>query len=282
MNGACEARYSSRRSHAATQWRGLWLLLLLPCAARGAYTGFGSWGDWDSSPTNYTQVTYTKPASAEVSQPTIAEDYRRWAGTIASAMLLRGSNDQAAGERELASLQSITNKMLADWEAGTLPPQVAKLLATEAKGGAASGKVFARTASDVERGVANTLKTVLLALAKDGAVGEPGGAAALSVAAYSLGLTLEPTLIYIAPTGLSLAAIGMDISPTLINIGPGRSKTLAEGFAIAPTLISVAPVVQTDAQIAADVSGIPGRVVQLPRTPGDDVPYINVPAGPQG
>lgn len=106
--------------------------------------------------------------------------------------------------------------------------------------------------------------------------------ASAGLAAYSLGLTIEPTLIYIAPTGLSLAAIGLDIAPTLIGIGPGRSKTLAEGFAIAPTLISIAPVVETDAQIARDVSGTPGKIIQLPRAPADDYPNIDPPPAAQG
>ena len=105
------------------------------------------------------------------------------------------------------------------------------------------------------------------------------------IAAYALGAVIEPTVIYIAPEGLSLAAVGLSISPTGIAIGPSRTKTLAEGFAIAPTLISIAPVVDTDAQIGKDISGVPGKIVQLPRKPQDQrpaPPTDPVPTAPTG
>lgn len=105
------------------------------------------------------------------------------------------------------------------------------------------------------------------------------------MAAYALGAVIEPTVIYIAPEGLSLAAVGLSISPTGIAVGPGRVKTLAEGFAIAPTLISIAPVVDTDAQIGKDISGVPGKIVQLPRKPEDQrpaPPTDPVPTAPTG
>ena len=83
------------------------LLLLLPHRACGSFTGNGVWSGVGTAATD-SAAAHGRPLSAEASQPAIAEDYRRWAGTVASAMLLRGGNDQAAGERELASLQAVT------------------------------------------------------------------------------------------------------------------------------------------------------------------------------
>lgn len=99
------------------------LLLLLPHRATGSFTGNGAWSGVGTAASERA-AEHSRPLSAEASHPAIAEDYRRWAGTVASAMLLRGGNNQAAGERELASLQAITYKMLDNWEAGILPPQV--------------------------------------------------------------------------------------------------------------------------------------------------------------
>ncbi len=87
----------------------LLLLLLLPWSSGAADSSAGA------------------PASAGedpvAGKIRISEDYRQWAGTMASAMLLRANNDQAAGERELARLQAVTDKLLVNWEAGILPPQ---------------------------------------------------------------------------------------------------------------------------------------------------------------
>ena len=99
------------------------LLLLLPHRASGSFTGNGVWSGVGTADSERA-AAHGQPLSAKASQSAIAEDYRRWAGTVASAMLLRGGNDQAAGERELASLQAVIYRMLDNWEAGILPPQV--------------------------------------------------------------------------------------------------------------------------------------------------------------
>lgn len=87
----------------------LLLLLLGPHAGRASLVGSG---------------VAAANAAREAERIPIAEDYRRWAGTVASAMLLRAGNDQAAGEGELDRLQAHTNKLLDDWQNGILPPQV--------------------------------------------------------------------------------------------------------------------------------------------------------------